>query len=338
MSDENNQYPSDERRETLNGEAPHQHHHRHHHRHHRRHNGWKIFCWVVGVLVLVALFFAGVAWHNLKTTTNDMYNSAGITKSRNADKVLAQKKPVSILLLGTDTGALGRDYKGRTDTMMVMTLNPQKKTTTIVSLPRDMKVNLPDYPDESPAKINAAYAFGGVKESIKTVQQHFNIPIDYYVLVNMGSLEKSINQVGGVDVTSPLTFEYEGASFEKGKTYHLNGSNALKFSRMRHEDPQGDYGRQQRQRLIISALLKKSVSYKTVLNRSFLKSISNSSQTDLTFNDMVTLARSYRGANAKVVQDHVQGRGQEIDGQDFEVVPTSEQQRITNLIQNSLKN
>lgn len=338
MSDENNQYPSDERREALNGETPHQHHHRHHHRHHRRHNGWKIFWWIVGVLVLVALFFAGVAWHNLKTTTNDMYNSAGITKSRNADKVLAQKKPVSILLLGTDTGALGRDYKGRTDTMMVMTLNPQKKTTTIVSLPRDMEVNLPDYPDESPAKINAAYAFGGVKESIKTVQQHFNIPIDYYVLVNMGGLEKAINQVGGVDVTSPLTFEYEGASFEKGKTYHLNGSNALKFSRMRHEDPQGDYGRQQRQRLIISALLKKSVSYKTVLNRSFLKSISNSSQTDLTFNDMVTLARSYRGANAKVVQDHAQGCGQEIDGQDFEVVPTSEQQRITNLIQNSLKN
>lgn len=337
MSDENNQYSSDERREAMDAEAQQPHRH-HHHRHHRRHRGWKIFWWVVGVLVLVALFFAGVAWHNLKTTTNDMYNSAGITKSRNAAKVLDEKRPVSILLLGTDTGALGRDYKGRTDTMMIMTLNPQKKTTTIVSLPRDMKVNLPDYPEDSPAKINAAYAFGGVKESVKTVQEHFDVPIDYYVLVNMGGLEKAINQVGGVDVTSPLTFDYEGASFVKGKTYHLNGANALKFSRMRHEDPQGDYGRQQRQRLIITALLKKSVSYKTVLNRSFLKSVSNSSQTDLTFNDMVKLAQSYRGANTKVVQDHAQGRSQEIDGQSFEVVPTSEQQRITNLLKNSLKN
>ena len=337
MSDENNQYPSDEQRESLNTEV--QHHHRHHHhRHHRRHRGWKIFWWVVGILVLVALFFAGVAWHNLKTTTNDMYNSAGITKSRNAEQVLNKKQPVSILLLGTDTGALGRDYKGRTDTMMIMTLNPQKKTTTIVSLPRDMKVNLPDYPADSPAKINAAYTYGGVKESIKTVQQHFNIPIDYYVLVNMGGLEKAINQVGGVDVTSPLTFDYEGVHFQKGKTYHLNGANALKFSRMRYDDPQGDYGRQQRQRLVITALLKKSISYKTVLNRSFLKSVSNSSQTDLTFNDMVKLAQSYRGTNAKIVQDHAQGRGQNEDGQAFEVVPTSEQQRVTNLIQNSLKN
>lgn len=336
MSDENNQYPSDERREAMDAGAQ-QHHHRHH-RHHRRHGGWKIFWWVVGVLVLVALFFAGVAWHNLKTTTNDMYNSAGITKSRNAAKVLDEKRPVSILLLGTDTGALGRDDKGRTDTMMIMTLNPQKKTTTIVSLPRDMKVNLPGYPEDSPAKINAAYTFGGVKECVKTVQEHFNIPIDYYVLVNMGGMEKAINQVGGVDVKSPLTFDYEGAHFQKGKTYHLNGSNALKFSRMRYDDPQGDYGRQQRQRIVIMALLKKSVSYKTVLNRSFLKSVSNSSQTDLTFNDMLKLAQNYRGTNAKIVQDHAQGRGQNEDGQAFEVVPTSEQQRITNLLQNSLKN
>ncbi|WPU45504.1 LCP family protein [Limosilactobacillus reuteri] len=313
------------------------HHHHNHHRHHRRH-GWRIFWSVVGILILIAMFFAGVAWHNLKSTTNNMYNSAGITKTRDANKVLAQKRPVSILLLGTDTGALGRNYKGRTDTMMIMTLNPQKKTTTIVSLPRDMKVKLPDYPDDSLAKINAAYTYGGVKESVKTVQKHFNIPIDYYVLVNMGGLEKAINQVGGVDVKSPLTFDYEGAHFTKGQTYHLNGNNALKFSRMRYDDPQGDYGRQQRQRLVITALLKKSVSYKTVLNQRFLRTISDSSQTDLTFNNMVTLAKDYRGSNANIVQDHAQGHGVDEDGQDYEVVPTSEQQRITDLLQNSLKN
>ena len=332
MSDENSEYSRRDQMESTNNEV------HHHHRHHRRHHGWRIFWSVVGILVLIAIFFGGVAWHNLKSTTGNMYNSAGITKSRDANKVLAQKKPVSILLLRTDTGALGRDYKGRTDTIMIMTLNPQKKTTTIVSLPRDMKVNLPDYPDDSPAKINAAYTYGGVKESVKTVQKHFNIPIDYYVLVNMGGLEKAINQVGGVDVKSPLTFDYEGAHFTKGQTYHLNGSNALKFSRMRYDDPQGDYGRQQRQRLVITALLKKSVSYKTVLNQRFLRTISDSSQTDLTFNNMVTLARNYRSSNANVVQDHAQGHGTEEDGQDYEIVPTSEQQRVTNLLQNSLKN
>lgn len=334
MSDEDKQYSRRSQAEPTTSEVHRHHHHRHHHRHH----GWRIFWWICGILVLVALFFAGVAWHNLKITTGDMYNSAGIVKSRDANKVLAQKKPVSILLLGTDTGALGRDYKGRTDTMMIMTLNPQKQTTTIVSLPRDMKVNLPDYPDDSPAKINAAYTFGGVKECVKTVQEHFNIPIDYYVLVNMGGMEKAINQVGGIDVKSPLTFDYESAHFQKGKAYHLNGSNALKFSRMRYDDPQGDYGRQQRQRIVIMALLKKSVSYKTILNQQFLKTIADSSQTDLTFNNMMTLAKDYRGTNAKIVQDHAQGHGAEEDGQDYEIVPTSEQQRITDLLQNSLKN
>lgn len=240
MSDEDKQYSRRSQVEPTMSEV----HRHHHHRHHRRHRGWKIFWWCCGILVLVALFFAGVAWHNLKATMGDMYNSAGITKSRDANKVLAERKPVSILLLGTDTGALGRNYKGRTDTMIIMTLNPQKKTTTIVSLPRDMKVNLAAYPDDSPAKINAAYTYGGVKESVKTVQKHFDIPIDYYyVLVNMGGLEKAINQVGGVDVKSPLTFDYEGVHFQKGQTYHLNGSNALKLSRMRYDDPQGDYGR-----------------------------------------------------------------------------------------------
>lgn len=334
MSDENKHSLDDK----VSASADVNHHRRHHHRHHHRHRGWKIFWWALGILVVVAVFFAGVAWHNLKSTTNDMYNSAGVTKSRDAQAVLKQKRPVSILLLGTDTGALGRSYKGRTDTMMVMTINPKTKTTTIVSLPRDMKVNLPDYPDESPAKINSAYTYGGVKESIKTIRDHFNVPIDYYVLVNMAGLEKAINQVGGVDVKSPLTFSYEGSSFVKGQTYHMNGATALKFSRMRHQDPQGDYGRQQRQRMIIAALLKKSVSYKTILNQKFLRTISNSSQTDLTFSDMVALARNYRNANANVKQDHAQGRTQDIDGESFEVVPTSEQQRITDLLQNSLKN
>lgn len=301
-----------------------------------RHRGWKIFGWLVLLLAVLAGIYAFLAWHNVKVTTNQMFNSSGATRQRDAQKVLDQRRPVSILLLGTDTGALGRSYKGRTDTVMIMTINPQTQQTKIVSIPRDMKVNLPGYPEDSPAKINAAYTFGGVKETINVIQKHFNIPIDYYVLVNMGGLKQAINQVGGVTVTSPLTFDYEGSHFEKGESYHLNGTTALKFSRMRYDDPQGDYGRQQRQKLIIEALLKKSVSYKTVLNRDFLKSISHNSKTDLTFDDMLQLARHYRKATKNVSQDHAQGEGESSDGQAFEVVPQDEQQRISNLLRKSL--
>lgn len=180
-------------------------------------------------------------------------------------------------------------------------------------------------------------AYIQVKETINTVQKEFNVPIDFYLLVNMNGLEKAINKVGGVDVVSPLTFTYEGNSFQKGKKYHLNGEKALAFSRMRHEDPNGDYGRQQRQRLIIAALLKKSVSYKTVLNQSFLHSIANSSQTDLTMKDMLRLARNYSAARAHVVQDHAAGDDDDEGGTSFQGVDYDERQRIANLLENSLE-
>lgn len=312
------------------------HHHHHHHRHHHMKRGWKIFWSILGVLVALVLIFAGVAWHNLSVTTSDMYSTSGANAKRNAKKVLAQGKPVSILLMGTDTGEFGRSYKGRTDTLVVVTLNPKTNTTTIVSLPRDMKVDLPNYPQYSPSKINAAYTYGGVKETINTVQKEFNIPIDYYLLVNMNGLEKAINKVGGVDVVSPLTFDYQGFSFKKGKKYHMNGKKALEFSRMRYDDPNGDYGRQQRQRLIIAALLKKSVSYKTILNKSFLNSLSDSSQTDLSMNDMITLARKYSDARDHIVQDHAEGDSDNEGGVSFQNVNHDERQRISDLIQKSL--
>ena len=288
-----------------------------------RHRGWKIFGEIVVIIAIIAGIYAFMAWRNVKVTTNNMFDSSGANHQRNAEKVIKQRRPVSILLLGTDT-------------VMIMTINPQTEKTKIVSIPRDMKVNLPGYPEDSPAKINAAYTYGGVKETINVLQRHFNIPIDYYVLVNMGGLKQAINQVGGVNVTSPLTFDYEGSHFEKGQTYHMNGATALKFSRMRYDDPQGDYGRQQRQKLVVMALLKTSVSYKTVLNQKFLKSISHNSKTDLTFDDMLQLARHYRKATKNVSQDHAQGKGESDDGQAFEVVSNDEQQRVSNVLRKSL--
>lgn len=302
----------------------------------KRHIVRNIILGILAVLIVLTGVFAATAFHNLKQTTNKMYQSAGNSDSRNNTELLSSKKPVSILILGTDTGALGRNYKGRTDTMMVMTLNPKTNKTTLVSIPRDMEVNFPDFPQYSPAKINSAYTYGGVKEAIKTVENHFNIPIDYYVLINMGGLEKAINDVGGVTVTSPLTFSYGGSSFTQGQAQHMNGQTALNFARMRHQDPRGDYGRQERQRLVIAALLKKSVTPSTVLNKDFLDSISGQVRTDLTLSDMKELALSYRGASKDVQSTYAQGTNQTLDGIDFQVVSVQERQKVSDLIRESL--
>lgn len=302
----------------------------------RRFHPWRWFWGIVIVLVLAIVGFGAMAYHNINSASNKAYKSAGITKARDTQSVLKSKKPISIMFLGTDTGALGRTDKGRTDTIMIATINPRTKKMLLVSLPRDTMTDIAGYPQDSPAKINAAYSYGGVGTTIKTVQNLLNIPIDYYALLNMGGLEKAINEVGGVTVTSPLTFNYEGASFVKGQTYHMNGSTALKFSRMRYDDPQNDYGRQTRQRLVVQALFRKSISVQTVLNPSFLNSIANESQTDLTSSDLVKLASSYRSATKDMTTDHMQGQGQMINGQSFEVVSSSEKQRVTNEIRKSL--
>ncbi|HAT54028.1 MAG TPA: LytR family transcriptional regulator [Lactobacillus sp.] len=304
--------------------------------HHRRFHPWRWFWGIIIVLILAIVGFGAMAYHNINSASNKAYKSAGISKARDTNTVLKDKKPISIMFLGTDTGALGRTYKGRTDTIMIATINPQTKKMLLVSLPRDTMTDIAGYPQDSPAKINAAYAYGGVGTTIKTVQNLLNIPIDYYAMLNMGGLEKAINEVGGVTVTSPLTFTYEGASFTKGQSQHMNGATALKFSRMRYDDPQNDYGRQTRQRLVVQALFRKSVSVQTVLNPSFLNSIASESQTDLTSSDLVKLAASYRSATKNMTTDHMQGQGQMINGQSFEVVSSTEKQRVTNEIRKSL--
>lgn len=80
--------------------------------------------------------------------------------------------------------------------------------------------------NNSPSKLNAAYAYGNAKELAKVLKKYFNIPINAYVLINMGGLKTIINKVGGVDITPNLTFT-------KGEKIHMDGAKALAYSRMR---------------------------------------------------------------------------------------------------------
>ncbi|PWF99766.1 LCP family glycopolymer transferase [Levilactobacillus bambusae] len=288
------------------------------------------------VLIVGGGAFAAYKVHNVKKAIDTSYRSAGISKSRDADGQIKAKKPVSILIMGTDTGALGRDYKGRTDTMMLVTMNPSKNKTTITSIPRDTAVNIPGYASESPAKINAAYAFGSAGTAIKTTQQLLNVPIDFYAIMNMGGMEKVINAVGGIDLTPTISFKYEGYTFTKGEETHMDGKKALAYSRMRYDDPQGDYGRQTRQRQVITTVIGQSGSINNLLNEDFLDSVSKQMQTDLTFSDLTGLAQNYRSAKKNVEQTHLQGTGHEINYQSMEVMSQSELQRVTNLNRENL--
>jgi len=270
---------------------------------------------IVGLLVLIGLGTGGYAYYNMNRTITKIQNPSQTTKK--ADKITANKKPVSYLLLGTDTGELGRDYKGRTDTMIVMTVNPKTNVTTMTSIARDTLVTV----NGEQMKINAAYAYGTADSAMAAVENLLNIKINGgYILVNMGGLVKMVDAVGGVDVTSPLTFTTEGDdtqadsknqySFTANQTYHMDGNEALAFSRMRHEDPNGDYGRQLRQQLILRGVLKNSASVGSLFNDSLLNTLSNNVQTDVSTSSMKNLALSYRSALGNIKQDQMRGTTQ----------------------------
>lgn len=296
--------------------------------------------WFFMILIAVILAGGGMMLHkyNLaRQTAKKIYSPTGITKARDADATLKQGKPISVLLLGTDTGALGRSFKGRTDTMIIMVLNPKSQKMTLVSLPRDAEVTVAGFEDQAPYKINAAYAFGGPGTAVKTVQNYLNVPIDYYMTINMGGLENMVNAVGGIDLKPIRTFSYGGCHFVKGKMTHMNGKMALQYCRMRHEDPLGDYGRQTRQRQVMMKLASKSTNIKSLLSNQFMHTIGKQAQTDLSFNDLKTLGLKYRKATHHMKSTHLQGNGTDINGQDFEVVPQTEKQRVTDLLRKSLE-
>ena len=304
----------------------------------KRNKFWRIFWSVVGVIVIGLAGFAWYEYSSVKNAANTAYRSGGISSAENGSKndVISNKKPLAVLLMGTDTGALGRTYKGRTDSIMVAVLNPKTKKTTLVSFERDIQVNLPDYPEHSPSKLNAAYAYGNAGELAKVLKKYFNIPINAYVLVNMGGLKTIVDKVGGVDIAPVLSFSYEGYTFTKGQTTHMDGAKALAYSRMRYDNPEGDYGRQKRQRQVLQALVKKAESAKTLLNTSFISSLSKQVQTDLTFSDLTSMASSYLPATKNVVTDYTHGTGFMQDGVSYQQVSTTERQRISDLIRKAM--
>lgn len=293
------------------------------------------------LIIALAIFYGGGAYlyHMLSTAknaVNETYTATNVKKLRNVSQVLKDKKPISILLLGTDTGDLGRTDKGRTDTIIIATINPSTKKVTLTSIPRDLQVKVPGS-ENSYDKINAAYTIGGVSTAIKTVQNTFHIPIDFYVLVNMGGLTKIVDALNGVTVTPTLTFSYEDANVTKGKKVTLNGKEALSYSRMRYDDPLGDYGRQKRQRQIITAIIKKSMSVSTLSSyKELLKTLEENMQTDLTYDDIMTIISQYKAAGHSIKSYTVQGEDAMIDGSSYQVAPASVKQKNSDRIRNEL--
>ncbi|EMC0822505.1 LCP family protein [Enterococcus faecalis] len=297
--------------------------------------GKKIFAIIFGIILVLFLAVVGMGaklYWDVSKSMDKTYKT--VERSKKSQVNLNNKEPFSVLLLGIDTGDDGRVEQGRSDTTIVATVNPSDKQTTLVSLARDTYVDIPGQGKQD--KLNHAYAFGGASLAMDTVENYLNIPINHYVSINMAGLKELVNAVGGIEVNNNLTFSQDGYDFTIGKI-SLDGEQALSYSRMRYEDPNGDYGRQERQRKVIEGIVQKVLSLNSVSNyQEILTAVSDNMKTDLSFDDMKKIALDYRSAFGKVKQDQLQGTGFMQDGVSYQRVDEQELTRVQQELKNQL--
>lgn len=175
------------------------------------------------------------------------------------------KKPVNVLLVGVDdnydpSGRKVKNRRTRTDTIMLVTVRPAKKSLHVLSIPRDTQVLIPGYGTE---KINAAHAIGGLDRTKAVVESLVDVEVDHAVEVSLRGAIQFLDELGGVDVFVENRMHYEDKTAKllidlKPGMQHLDGKTAVGFARFRH-DAMGDIGRVARQQALLHALEQKLV-------------------------------------------------------------------------------
>ncbi|SMD72760.1 Transcriptional regulator LytR [Bacillus mobilis] len=298
----------------------------------------KLILWIlgiIGVLVIAGGVYAYTVYSNVSNALNTVHKPLERDKSDKRDKEvdISDNKPISILLMGVDQEDNGT---GRSDSLMLFTLNPKTKSMKITSIPRDSYTEIVGKGKKD--KINHAYAFGGIDMSVKTVENFLNIPVDHYIEVNMAGFRDIVDAVGGVDVNNDLEFTSRDQHFAKGNI-HLNGETALKYTRMRYEDPRGDFGRQMRQRQVIQAVIKKGASVSSLASYGdVLKAIEKNVKTSLTQEQMFDIQKNYKDCMQNSEEIQIPGDGHKAaDGIWYYYVPDAAKQDITNKLRAHLE-
>jgi len=248
-----------------------------------------VFLFLAGVVYLVILF------PKASNTLDEIHQPIAREASpmREEKVVLEEKNPISVLLLGVDER---EDDRGRSDTMIVLTINPTDNSTKMVSIPRDTYTEIVGL--DKLDKINHAYAFGGIDMSLDTTEKLLDIPIDYVVQLNMEGFKDVIDALDGITVDNAFAFD----DFKKGELT-LTGDQALDFVQMRKQDPNGDFGRQDRQKQVIQSIMSEAVSATTLFNYpKIFDALGNNVKTNMEFSEMIDIQKNYRSASTDVEQ------------------------------------
>ncbi|MFG6496230.1 LCP family protein [Fictibacillus sp. UD] len=297
----------------------------------------KKFLMILGIIVgLFVISIGGYAYYlydSTKDAVNEMHEKVETdqpkpTVTGNEEDL----KPISIMLLGVDER---EGDSGRSDTMMVIAVNPKEDKMLMFNIPRDTRTEIIGKGIDD--KINHAYAFGGTQMAMDTVENFLDTSIDYYVKVNMESFRDVVNAVGGVEVNNPFAFSDGGYSFPKGYQ-ELNGKEALAYSRMRYQDPKGDLGRNDRQRQVITSIIDKGARVSSITKfDNIIDILSENVKTNMTFQEMKDIQKNYKNARHNIQSTEIKSSGKMISGTYFGIVDDTEKERVQNLLKEYLK-
>lgn len=253
---------------------------------------------VVCVLMLGGI---GAAWAYITQVDSslrddldaDLLNSLAVTDS--------PSDPFYMLLIGADksedrdaSGEFGGSY--RTDSMILARVDPQEKEVTLISVPRDTRVNIPGHGEQ---KINAAYAFGGASLAVDTVSELAGVPISHYAEIDFDGFKAVVDALGGVEVDVPMEVndDMAGGHVDAG-LQTLNGEQALILCRSRHnydDIGNGDAIRAANQRLVLSAIMKKVMNSDVATITNTVSTLAEYVTTDYSVTGLIGLAQSMMG-------------------------------------------
>lgn len=269
----------------------------------------KIVVTVIIVLAILVILVAAFIFYKLFSLNNSINNPLDREHSALRDKPREKGDPISIVLFGIDDDEIRKQENGgqRSDSIVLLSINPEDKKTEMISVPRDTHAEIVGKDTEE--KINHAYAYGGPDMAVKSVEKLMDVPIDHYASINMDGVSTLIDVINGVDVVSNGDFKVRDYVFEKGKKHHMNGDEALAFMRSRKEaGAGGDEGRQARQQLVIEAVANKSLKPSSIpkINTIF-DAVEDNIQTNLSLTELNDIRSDYQSAQETVNRHTLKG-------------------------------
>ena len=297
----------------------------------RRRRNWRrgvlIGCAVALVLAMLAIGGLYMYARSLDKRVARTDPFSAITGGRPAAAV---DGALNILLVGSDSRdpdiPLDEEKNARADTLIIMHIPANHDEAYLVSLPRDLWVPVPQSAGSEcgggRAKINAAFARGGLPLAVRTVECFTDVRMDHVMAIDFGGFKEVTDALGGVDLNIERTIKSihkPYRTFVKGNQ-HLDGAQALDYVRQRKQFPDGDFARMRHQQQFLRALMDKAASTGTLTNpaklNAFLKSVTKAVTVDKDFSlvDMALQFRNLRGDNLKFMTSPNLG-SDNIDGQ-----------------------